>query len=109
MEFLKEFILENGLELIYVIVATVISFFTYKIKNTYTKYVNTETSKSIVELCVNACEQIYTEEDGTEKYEIALNNIKEILESKNINLTDLEIEMMIEAFCNSLKSDDTDE
>ena len=51
--------------------------------------------KSITEICVNACEQLYTGNDSEEKYNLAFNNIKTMLKNKNIKMDDTEIKLMI--------------
>lgn len=108
MEEFINFLINNGLQLLYLILTTLVSYLTIKIKSVYNKYVDNEVKKSVAEICVRACEQLYNGNDSNEKYEIAKQNIKTLLESKNIKMTDLEIQMMIESFCNTLGKEEND-
>lgn len=102
MQTIIHFLIENGVQLLYVISTSIITFITIKFKNTYTKYIDDETKKVIAKTCVEACEQLHKESKGEEKYLITYNNIKEILNSKKIKLNDLEMKMLIESFCSKL-------
>lgn len=108
MEEFINFLINNGLQLLYLLLTTLVSYLTLKIKNLYNKYVNDEMKKSITEICVKACEQIYDGSDSEEKYNLAFNNIKAMLKSKNIKMDDLEIKMMIESFCNNFRKEGKD-
>lgn len=108
MEEIFTFLINNGLQLLYLILTTLVSYLTIKIKGVYNKYVDDEMKKSVAEICVKACEQLYDGNSSTEKYQMAEENIKKILKSKNIKMSDLEIQMMIESFCNTLRKEDND-
>lgn len=56
-----------------------------------------------VKVAVYATEQIMKSNSGEEKKQYVLNFIKELLESENINLTDGEINILIEAAVRELK------
>ncbi len=109
MEDFIEFLINNGLQLLYLLLTTFVSYLTIKIKGLYNKYVTDEMKKSITEICVNACEQIYDGNDSEEKYNLAFNNIKSMLKSKNIKMDDLEIKLMIESFCHNFRKENTDD
>lgn len=106
MEEFINFLINNGLQLVYLLLTTLVSYLTIKIKGLYNKYVTDEMKKSVTEICVKACEQIYDGNDSEEKYNLAFNNIKTLLQSKNIKMDDLEIKMMIESFCSNFGKDD---
>lgn len=109
MEEFMEFLINNGLQLLYLVLTTLVSYLTIKIKNLYNKYVTDEMKKSVTEICVNACEQLYKGNDSEEKYNLAFNNIKAILKSKNIKMDDTEIKLMIESFCHNFRKDESHE
>lgn len=106
MEEFINFLINNGLQLLYLVLTTLVSYLTLKIKNLYNKYVNDEMKKSVTEICVNACEQLYKGNDSEEKYNLAFNNIKTMLKSKNIKIDDTEIKLMIESFCSNFRKED---
>ena len=109
MEEFIEFLINNGLQLLYLVLTTFVSYLTIKIKNLYNKYVTDEMNKSVTEICVNACEQLYKGNDSEEKYNLAFNNIKTMLKSKNIKMDDEEIKLMIESFCHNFRKDENHE
>lgn len=45
---------------------------------------------------------MYKDKTGKEKYELAIENIHGMLETKNILLTDFEIKLLIEEACESI-------
>ena len=68
-----------------------------QIKAVYEKYVNDKTKKAIVRTCVMAAEQLYHHLSGPEKFEKAKEGIVEMLNEKNIPISDLEMDMLIES------------
>lgn len=74
--------------------------FTYigtRLKNAYEQKVNTETAKVVVENAVRFVEQVYKDLHGKEKLEKAVEQVSQILASKGINLSEAEINMLIES------------
>ena len=74
--------------------------FTYigtRLKNAYEQKVNTETAKVVVENAVRFVEQVYKDLHGKEKLEKAVEQVSQILASKGINLSQAEINMLIES------------
>ena len=74
--------------------------FTYigtRLKNAYEQKVNTETAKVVVENAVRFVEQLYKDLHGKEKLEKAVEQVSQILASKGINLSEAEINMLIES------------
>lgn len=94
---LNEFIAEYGMTILYTIVTAVAGYIGIVIKNIYQTYVNDKTKEKVVKTVVLAVEQIYSHLDGGERYQEAIKNINEMLAEKGISITDLEIEMLIEA------------
>ena len=81
--------------------------FTYigtRLKSAYEQKVNTETAKVVVENAVRFVEQVYKDLHGKEKLEKAVEQVSQILASKGINLSEAEINMLIESAVYSLKS-----
>ena len=74
--------------------------FTYigaRLKSAYEQKVNTETAKVVVENAVRFVEQVYKDLHGKEKLEKAVEQVSQILASKGINLSEAEINMLIES------------
>ena len=74
--------------------------FTYigtRLKNAYEQKVNTETAKVVVENAVRFVEQVYKDLHGKEKLEKAVEQVSQILASKGINLSEAEINILIES------------
>ena len=93
----------NIITLLVAILTGVASFIGTKIKTIYQEKVNDETKRKVVETVVNAVEQIYKDLDGKDKLLKAQQNIVEMLNEKNITITELEMKMLIEEVCNSFK------
>jgi intergrase/recombinase len=89
---------------LYTILTGIASFVGLKIKGIYEKYINDKTKKDVVESTVKYVEQIYSDLKGEEKLEKAKENIIELLNQKGISITELEMDVLIEATCNSFKS-----
>ena len=83
------------------VLATFLSgLFTYigtRLKNAYEQKVNTETAKVVVENAVRFVEQVYKDLHGKEKLEKAVEQVSQVLASKGINLSEAEINMLIES------------
>lgn len=73
------------------------------LKKLYNDKVKNETIRNIVNDCVKYVEQKSKTEEVQNKYEMAKDKALKILTSKNINITDDEIDILIESFVNSLK------
>lgn len=95
------------IEILLPILATFLTgFFTYlgtKLKMAYEKKINTETAKTVVNDAVRFVEQVYKDLDGPDKLQKAVEQVSVILKSKGINITDAEINMLIESAVYSLK------
>lgn len=102
MNVFMEFLSEYGPTMLYTIISGIISYIAIRIKNIYTNYTNEKVKESIVKNCVKATEQIYANLSGEQKYEKALEAIKEMMQAKKIDITDFEIKMLVEAACNEL-------
>lgn len=100
---LQEFISTYGTEIIFTVLTAVASFIGLQIKKLYEKYVNDKTKKEVVENTVKYVEQLYKSLDGAEKLEKAKESIVALLNEKGLTITELEMDVLIEATCNSFK------
>lgn len=91
------------LSAIFTAIGSFIGYVALRLKNKYEKHVNDETKKSVVESTVKYVEQIYKDLNGKKKLEKAKENIVLLLNEKGISITELEMDILIEAACNSFK------
>ena len=73
------------------------------IKKVYNEKVTNQTVREVISDCVAYVAQKAKTEKITNKYELAKEKAVNILQSKGINITDDEIDLLIESFVNSLK------
>lgn len=85
------------------ILTAVATYVGVMIKNFVQDKVNSEEKKKIVETTCRYINQIYKDVDGPTKFEKAKENILRQLNEKGINITDLELEVLIESTVNSFK------
>lgn len=91
------------IEIATAIITAVFSFIGMKIKAIYQEKVNTETKEKVVKIVCNAVEQLYKDLSGSEKLATAKASIIEMLNEKGISITELEMNMLIEATVNNFK------
>ncbi len=97
MNIFKEFVSEYGLLIIYTLLTAIAGFIGTQIKRLYEKHINTDRKRKVVETCVKAVEQLYRDLDGAEKLEKAKENIFAMLTQDGIEITELEMDMLIES------------
>lgn len=97
MEFITNFISEYGLVILYGLLTAVAGFIGSQIKKVYENHVNDETKEKVVATCVKAVEQLYHDLNGEDKLAKAKENIVAMLTSKGIEISELEIDMLIES------------
>lgn len=107
--YFNDFMNQYGMTIIYTLLTAIGSYIGICIKNAYTKYINTKTKKEVCETVVNAVEQIYKDIDGDRKLAIAIENVRTLLEEKGIEVSELEVRMMIEATVNGFNQGIKDE
>ena len=78
-------------------VTALAGFLGAQLKGLYQKYINDKTKESVVRTCVKAVEQLYHDLGGPEKLEKAKEGIEEMLNEKGIPITELEMNLLIEA------------
>lgn len=100
MSILNEFIATYGTTILYSILTAVAGYIGIVVKNLYEKYINDKTKKDVVNTCVRAVEQLYTDLHGQEKLDKCIESASAMLGEKGIAITDIEIRMLIEAAVN---------
>lgn len=97
MELISTFISEYGLMILYALLTAVAGFLGAQLKRIYENHVNDETKEKVVATCVKAVEQLYRDLDGKEKLDKAKENIVAMLTAKGIEISEIEIDMLIES------------
>lgn len=96
MDVFMQFLSEYGTTILYTILTALIGYIGIVLKNTYEKIAKDKTKKDVIRTCVRAVEQIYRDLHGEEKYEMVVENATQMLNEKGINITELEIKMLVE-------------
>lgn len=85
------------------VVTVIFGILATKIKSKYDEKVNTETKKKVVETTVAYVQQVYYTLNGEEKLNKAIETASQLLVEKGVNITDLELRMLIESAVYGLK------
>lgn len=93
------------LEILVAILTGIASFIGVKIKKVYEEYVNTKVKKDVVEDTVKYVEQVFKDIHGQEKLEKAKEKALEWLNEKGISISEVELEILIEATVNSFNKE----
>lgn len=86
-----------ALPIIAAAITALAGFLGTQLKGLYQKYVNDKTKEAVVRTCVKAVEQLYHDLGGPEKLEKAKEGIEQMLNEKGIPITELEMNLLIEA------------
>ena len=97
MEIIKEFINSYGMTILYSVITAIAGYIGIVLKNLYKKYADDKTKKAVAKTVVSAVEQLYKDLHGEEKYQKAMEAMSEMLAEKGINISEIEIKMLIEA------------
>ena len=92
-----ELFVTYALPIIAAAVTALAGFLGAQLKSLYQKYINDKTKESVVRTCVKAVEQLYHDLGGPEKLEKAKEGIEDMLNEKGIPITELEMNLLIEA------------
>ncbi len=95
--FLQEFISTYGTTILYSILTAIAGYLGIVIKNLYTKYINDKTKQDVAKTVVKAVEQMYKDLHGEEKLQKALEAASDMLLTKGITISDIELRMLVEA------------
>ena len=87
----------NLIELITTILTAVVGYLGLRIKNIYQDYINDKLKRDIIEKTVNYVEQIGKNLSCEEKKEMVLKKATRWLDEKKINVSDTELEILIES------------
>lgn len=112
MDFMKEFISVYGTTILYSILTAIAGYIGIVVKNLYQKYINDKTKQDVAKTVVQAVEQMYKDLHGDEKLQKALEAASDMLMTKGITISDIELRMLIEAavaeFNDAFASDDVE-
>ena len=97
MEIIKEVINTYGVEIIGAILTALAGVLGLAMKKLATRYINTEIKLSVARTVVQGVEQLYKDLNGEEKLAKARAAIVEMLFENGITISDLELNMLIEA------------
>ena len=100
MELFKEFISAYGTTILYSILTAVAGYIGIVVKNLYQKYINDKTKQDVAKTVVQAVEQMYQNLHGEEKLQKALEAASDMLLTKGITISDIELRVLIEAAVN---------
>lgn len=104
-EILHEYLLPSAWTALVTIVSAVFAFIGAQLKKKYQEKIDTEEKRHAVETCVNAAEMVYKDLKGDEKLAKVKENIVEWLNLKGISISEIELDMMIEAAVTNLNLD----
>ena len=93
MEFFADYIME----ILGIVVSAFAAWLGVTLKNLYTKPINPQIKKDVVNTVVEAVEQIYKDLHGDEKLAKALEAATEMLAAQKVPVTELELKTLIEA------------
>lgn len=94
---MSEFFSVYGLPIIGSVVTAVLGWVGVQIKNLYQRYADTKEKQAVCKTVVNAVQQIYKDLGGEEKLSKAVEAAQEMLNSRGIACTELELRMLLES------------
>ena len=97
MKVVLEFFSQYGYILAYTALTAIAGVLGAQMKKLYDRMTADEEKRKAVETVVKAVEQMYQDLSGREKLEKAKENILAILQSKDIAISEVEMDMLIEA------------
>lgn len=104
-----DFLSNSIIEILLAIITGIVSFIGIKLKTLFEEKINNETIKTIVEDTVKYVEQITKDIfiSSENKKQKAKEKILEWLDEKGLNISDTELDILIESAVNSLKENIT--
>lgn len=97
MNYILEFLKQYGFEFLSTITLALIGFIGARIRAIYENHVKDKEKRQVVKDCVKMVEQVYKDIHGAEKLEKAKESILTILGEKGIVISELEMDVLIEA------------
>lgn len=99
-----------GVEILGTILTGLATYLGVYVKRLADKYFNNKIKRDIAQTVVRGVEQAYSDLDGDEKLQKALNSLSDMLLEQGITVTELELRLLIEdavgAFNNVFKKED---
>jgi hypothetical protein len=92
-----EFINQYGMQILYTVIMAIAGYLGIVIKNLATKYINDKTKREVAKTAVRFVEQVYKDLHGDDKLNEALAAASQMLAEKGINVSDLEMRVLLEA------------
>jgi hypothetical protein len=105
MKFVIDFINQYGTTLLYTVLMAIISYVGLKAKKISEEYIKDKTKKEVVKTVCEAVNQLYKDLTGEEKLSKTIDNSKQILSDKGIEINDLELRMYIESVIGCFKKE----
>lgn len=93
----NEFMNSVGYPLLATLLTAAATWIGAKIKGKYEELANDRIIKDTVDACVRAAEQLYKSETAQQRNSKAKECIVELLNSKGLSITDLQLDMLIES------------
>ena len=109
--FITNFISQYGMAIAYAALTAIAGVAAAFVKKKYNEWASTKTKKEVVKTVVMAVQQLYKDMNSDEKKQKAIEGIVAMLAEKGIEISELEIDMLIEAAVGEFKGvfDDTEE
>jgi len=101
--FISNFISQYGMAIAYAVLTAIAGVVAAFAKKKYNEWANTKTKKEVVKTVVMAVQQLYKDMNGDEKKQKAIEGIVAMLAEKGIEISELEIDMLIEAAVGEFK------
>ena len=92
-----DFVQYYGPAVMYGVITAVFGFLGACVKKIYDRITADQTKKAVAETVVKAVEQMYKNLHGDEKKQKAIEGITQMLENKGITISELEVEILLEA------------
>jgi hypothetical protein len=110
MDIINMLINNYGLEILGAILTGLATYLGTHVKKLADRYFNNKTKRELAQTVVRGVEQAYSDLDGDEKLQKALNSLSDMLLEQGITVTELELRLLIEdavgAFNNVFKKED---
>jgi intergrase/recombinase len=97
MELFLEFVNQYGTTILYTVLTALFGYFGIIAKKYFDKWFETKEKKEIAKEVVKFTEQVYKSLHGHEKLTKAMEAMSQMLAEKGINITELEMQVLLEA------------
>ncbi len=104
MKIILDFINEYGISLIHTVAVGILSYISLEIKKIYKNHITNKIKKEVTTFVCHAINELYPNESGENKLNLAITNAKQILTEKNITISDLELRMYIAGTVSIIKN-----